>query len=69
MRSGDYTVSLFRNNRLKFFWKKAVLEIVNNDKKFLKIKTKPFKYTLQIYVWKSSFLVNLQAYMVQLYET
>ena len=69
MRSGDYTVSLFRNNRLKFFWKKAVLEIVNNDKKFLKIKTKPFKYTLQIYVWKSSFLVKLQAYMVQLYET
>ena len=50
MRSDDYTVSLFRNNRLKFFWKKAVLEIVNNDKKFLKIKTKPFKYTLQIYV-------------------
>ena len=69
MRSGDYTVSLFRNNRLNFFWKKAVLEIVNNDKKFLKIKTKPFKYTLQIYVWKSSFLVKLQAYMVQLYET
>ena len=69
MRSDDYTVSLFRNNRLKFFWKKAVLEIVNNDKKFLKIKTKPFKYTFQIYVWKSSFLVKLQAYMVQLYET
>ena len=37
MRSDDYTVSLFRNNRLKFFWKKAVLEIDNNDKKFLKI--------------------------------
>ena len=52
MRSGDYIVSLFRNNcqerGQELVRKKVVLEIINNNEKLLKVKSKPLKKTKEL---------------------
>ena len=45
MISTDYIVLLFRINRRELCWKMDALDILNNDRKLLKIQAKSLKNT------------------------
>ena len=61
VRSADYIVYLFGSIRQDLFWKIAVLEILNNYRKLLKIWLKPLKISMSEFIFsKNKQLQNKQ---------